>query len=197
MILQTRNRKRALFKLMIEEEQLKSQRADDEGEAKRGPATSLTVAARNRLTSLLIAKSVAEAAFVAVLALVFYFTAFPPFYRGWGEATADARIAGWAVNEAAPWDRVKVYLFVDGNFVAYGVASLSRPDVSAAGYARDEWHGYAFDLPPLQNGEHEARVYAVHESAGGARRTLQLLGKPIRFRVEADSIKALPDAGTN
>ena len=182
---------------MVKEEQLKSQRADDESEAGRASSTTLSVAARSRLSYLLIAKSVAEAAFVAVLALVFYFTTFPPYYRGWGEATADARIAGWAVNEAAPWDRVHVYLFIDGGFVAYGVAALSRPDVSAAGYAKDEWHGYAFDLPPLANGEHEARIYAGHESAEGTRRTLQLLGNPIRFRVQAHSIEALPNVGTN
>jgi len=172
---------------MIEERQLKFERADDEGEAETVPSRALTSAARNRLTYLLIAKSIAEAAFVAVLALVFYFTTFPPYYRGWYEVTDDARLAGWAVNEAAPWDRVEVYLFIDGNFVARTVANLSRPDVSASGYAKDEWHGYVFDLPPLEKGEHEARVYAIHESAEGARRTLQLLGKPIPFRMEANA----------
>lgn len=172
---------------MIEEQQLKMERVDDEGETGSLPSKTLSPAARQRLTYLLIAKSIAEAAFVAVLALVFYFTAFPPYYRGWGEATADARIAGWAVNEAAPWERVEVYLFIDGSFVARGVANLSRPDVSAAGYAKDEWHGYVFNLPQLEMGEHEASVYAIHESAEGARRTLQLLGKPIPFRLEKDA----------
>ena len=172
---------------MIEEEQLKFESGADEGETSIEASRTLSAAARNRLTYLLIAKSIAEAAFIAVLALVFYFTAFPPFYRGWGEATADARIAGWAVNEAAPWNRVEVYLFIDGNFVARGVANLSRPDVSASGYAKDEWHGYVFDLPPLEKGEHEARIYAIHESAEGARRTLQLLGNPIPFRLETDA----------
>lgn len=176
---------------MIQEENLKSESAQDESDTNTGLSATLSPGARNRLTYLLIAKSIAEAAFVAVLALVFYFTAFPPFYRGWGEATADARIAGWAVNEAAPWDRVDVYLFVDGNFVARGVANLSRPDVSASGYAKDEWHGYVFELPPLEKGEHEARVYAIHESAEGTRRTLQLLGKPIPFRLEADATGGL------
>jgi hypothetical protein len=138
---------------------------------------------------LLIGKSVAEAVFVSVLALVFYFTAFPPYYRGWGEATARG-IEGWAVNDRAPWDRVEVYLFIDGRFVAAGTANLSRPDVRAAGYAKDEWHGYAFDLPPLENGEHEASVYAIHGSGAGSRYTLQLLGKPVRFRLEAQGVLA-------
>ncbi|HYY58987.1 MAG TPA: hypothetical protein VE842_16780, partial [Pyrinomonadaceae bacterium] len=57
-------------------------------------------------------------------------------------------------------------------------------DVQKAGYAVDEWHGYAFDLPPLSDGEHEARVYALQGSGEGARYTLQLLGKPIRFHID-------------
>jgi len=40
-----------------------------------------------------------------------------------------------------------------------------------------------FKSPPLPNGEHEAQVYAVHVS-GHARRTLQLIGKPLRFHIE-------------
>ena len=39
---------------------------------------------------------------------------------------------------------------------------------------------------PCHEGLHEARVYALHGSAGGARYTLQLLGDPIRFVVATD-----------
>lgn len=172
---------------MIEEAQSELNKVGAEGATLPQSSHVLSLASRSRLAYLLIAKSIAEVALVAALALVFYFTAFPPYYRGWGEATAQNSIAGWAVNEAAPWDRVEVYLFIDGRFVANGRADLSRPDVSGAGYAVDEWHGYVFDLPPLETGEHVAHVYAIHRSAGGARQTLQLLGNPIRFRVEADS----------
>jgi hypothetical protein len=38
----------------------------------------------------------------------------------------------------------------------------------------------------LANGEHEARVYAVHRGASTARRTLQIIGKPLRFRVDSN-----------
>lgn len=149
-----------------------------------GPARRLDDAARRRLTRLLLGKTLAELIFVSVLALAFYFAAFPPYYRGWGEVTARG-IEGWAVNDRDPWQRVEVYLFVDGRFVARQTAGLSRPDVRAAGFAADEWHGYAFALPALENGEHEASVYALHGSGEGARYTLQLLGNPVRFRVEA------------
>lgn len=181
---------------MVEEEQVGLNNAGEDGQSEAKGPRLLSPASRTGLIYLLIAKSIAETIFVAVLALTFYFTAFPPYYRGWGEATAQHSIAGWAVNEAAPWDRVEVYLFIDDRFVASRRADLSRPDVSGAGYARDEWHGYVFDLPPLEKGEHVAHVYAIHKSGEGTRQTLQLLGNPIRFRVEADSAQASPGAGT-
>jgi hypothetical protein len=80
-----------------------------------------------------------------------------------------------------------VQLYIDGRFVASRVADLSRPDVKAAGRALDEWHGFSFETPPLDPGEHVARVYVVHESGEGVRRTLQLLGDPKRFRVEKET----------
>jgi hypothetical protein len=90
------------------------------------------------------------------------------------------------VNNAAPWDRVQVQLFIDGKFIGTDAARLPRPDVLAAGWSSDEWHGYSFGLSRLPEGLHEARVYALHGSGGGARYTLQLLGDPIRFVVNAD-----------
>jgi len=133
-----------------------------------------------KLINFLIGKSILETVLVATIAVGFYITAFPPYFHGWGEATSSA-IAGWAVNDDAPWERVTVQLFVDGHFLATQQASLSRPDVSGAGWSKDEWHGYQFTLPTLSVGPHEARVYALHESAGGSRQTLQQLGDPILF----------------
>ena len=138
-----------------------------------------------KLLRLLIWKSIAETLFVAVLAVGFFFTTFPPYFHGFGEATPDT-ISGWAVNNRLPWDRVEVQLFIDDQFVASGLANLSRPDVQKAGWAQDEWHGFSFPVSKLSVGIHEASVYAVHESGGGIRRTLQLLGYPIRFSVDAE-----------
>jgi hypothetical protein len=138
---------------------------------------------KSKLINFLIGKSILETVLVGTIAVGFYINAFPPHFHGWGEATPSA-IAGWAVNDVAPWERVSVQLFVDGNFVATQQASLSRPDVSAAGWAKDEWHGYSFTLPKLSMGQHEARVYALHESGRGIRQTLQQLGDAIRFAVD-------------
>ncbi|MEO8435351.1 MAG: hypothetical protein ABI596_10690 [Pyrinomonadaceae bacterium] len=136
---------------------------------------------------MLIAKSITETLLVGTIVVVFYFTLFPPYFRGWGEVTSH-EIAGWAVNEAAPWERVEVQLFIDGRFVASGRANLSRPDVMAAGWSADEWHGYSFAPTSLAQGEHIAQVYAMNSERTGQRRTLQQLGDPIRFVVNSNGV---------
>lgn len=142
---------------------------------------------KSHLVNLLIAKSVLDTILVGTIALVVYLNAFPPTFHGWGEAvTTPQSIAGWVVNDSDPWRRVEVQLFIDGKLVDTQVAHLSRPDVVAAGWARDEWHGYSFPLTGLSPGTHEARVYALHSSGKGARYSLQLLGDPIKFEVRMD-----------
>jgi len=135
------------------------------------------------LVHVLVGKSIVESLLVGALAVFTFMSVLPPYFHGWGEL-ADTRISGWVVNNAAPWDRVEVQLFVDGRFVASGIADESRPDVLAAGWSKDEWHGYAFAISSLHPGSHEARVYAVHDSGAGVRKALQLVGDPIRFSVE-------------
>jgi len=140
-----------------------------------------------RLVNLLIAKSILETILVGTIAVVVYVNAFPPTFHGWGEAvTGTKRISGWVVHDSDPWRRVEVQLFVDGKLIGTQVAHLSRPDVVAAGWSKDEWHGYSFEVVRLAAGQHEARVYALHSSGSGARYTLQMLGDPIRFEVNAD-----------
>lgn len=143
------------------------------------------------LVHVLIGKSLLETLLVGALALHGFMSVVPPFFHGWGEVTSSG-IAGWAVNNAAPWDRVEVELFIDGKFAGRTVAHQSRPDVSAAGWAKDEWHGYAFPVTSAGIGRHEARVYALHHVADGARKSLQLLGEPITFVVNEKGQLAVP-----
>lgn len=144
----------------------------------------------NRLTNALIGKSIAETLFVGTLAILAYFTIVPPVFHGWGEIL-DESIVGWAINDADPWGRVEVHLYVDDQFVGKQAASLARPDVRAAGWANDDWHGYRFSLPAFPPGVHEARVYARHDSGNETRKSLQMLGEPIRFSVDANR-KVIP-----
>ena len=139
----------------------------------------------SRLSNALIGKSIAETLFVGVLAIFAYFTIVPPVFHGWGEILDDS-IVGWAVNDSDPWGRVEVYLYVDDQFVAKQVASQSRTDVKAAGWANDDWHGYKFILPPFPPGVHEARLYALHDSGKGTRKSLQMLGDPVGFTADSN-----------
>lgn len=138
------------------------------------------------LVQLLIGKSVLEALLVGALAVVTFINILPPFFHGWGEVT-DQGISGWIVNDAAPWQRVEVQLFIGGKFVAATVANQARPDVLAAGWSKDQWHGYTFLFPSVASvprGLQEARVYALHDSGGGARKSLQLVGDPLLVFVD-------------
>ena len=139
------------------------------------------------LVNVLIGKSILETLLVGGLAVFSLMTILPPYFHGWGEVT-NSGISGWAVNNASPWERVEVQLFVDGKFFAAGVADKYRPDVSAAGLANDPWHGYVFPITSLAVGSHEARVYAVHDSGRGARKSLQLLGDPIPIVVNENGM---------
>lgn len=148
-----------------------------------------------RLVHLLIGKSIIETLLVGALAVFTFITVLPPYFHGWGEVT-ESGISGWAVNNAAPWERVEVQLFVDGQFVAHAVANQPRPDVLTAGWAKDEWHGYSFGNTSLPAGLHQARIYALHASGGDVRKSLQLLGNPIIFTVGNDG-KPSPVVRTN
>ncbi|HWN11600.1 MAG TPA: hypothetical protein VNO50_20395 [Pyrinomonadaceae bacterium] len=137
------------------------------------------------LVHILIGKSILETLLVGTLAVFTYITILPPYFHGWGEIT-ETGVSGWAVNHAEPWARVEIQLFIDGRFIAQSVANKSRPDVLAAGWSKDEWHGYVIPISSLAQGTHEARVYALHHSGEGARKSLQLLGSPIPFSIDAN-----------
>jgi hypothetical protein len=137
------------------------------------------------LVHVLIGKSILETLFVGSLAVIAFLSVLPPYFHGWGEVTDDG-IAGWAVDNGSPWERVEVQLFIDGKFFGTVVANQSRPDVSAAGWALDEWHGYSFIINSLNAGPHELRVYALRNSGNATRKSLQLLGTPLPFVVGTD-----------
>ena len=120
------------------------------------------------------------------------YRAFRPSFRGFGEVTGRGEVAGWAVDASRPGERVEVQLYVDGRFAAHGVAELPRPDVLAAGRTSDASCGYSFPLPPLAEGAHEARVYALHAADSGGLPTLRQLGKALGFRTGADGRVAAP-----
>jgi hypothetical protein len=140
--------------------------------------------ARRRLSNLLLAKATFDLLFVCALAASFYYAAFRPSFRGALDHADATSVRGWVVDKRDPARRVEVHLYVDGRFALAGRADAPRPDVQARGYAADTHHGFVLRLAPLPPGEHEARVYAAHESAAGRRRTLQQIGDALRFKTE-------------
>jgi len=140
----------------------------------------------NKLTNALIGKSVLETLFIGAVAIWFFFSAFPPYFRGRSEVAAT-NIAGWATNQAAPYERVQVQLFIDGVFVGTTFANQSRPDVREDGWAADNWHGYTFPIMGLAPGLHEARSYAVY-SVDNSRQAMQLLGEPLDFVIQESGL---------
>src|SRR5712691_4205466 len=141
---------------------------------------------RSKLVHLLISKSMAEALLVTAIAVVFYFSTTNRNLHGVLDRADNQTVTGWVVDEEHSAKRVEVQLFIDDTFIADAAADQFRPDVHEAKRAEDDWHGFVFQTPALRTGEHEARVYAVHSNGAGARRTLQLIGKPYRFRIEVN-----------
>ena len=139
---------------------------------------------RARLIHLLISKSMAEALLITAVAVGFYFATTNPNLGGVLDDADKSSVTGWAVDEANPATRVEVQLFIDNVFAGDVTANQYRQDVHAAKRADDDWHGFVFKTPPLAPGDHQARVYAVHSNSAGARRTLQLIGKPYLFRID-------------
>ena len=127
-------------------------------------------ARRARLMKLLLAKLTLDVLFVAALAVYTHADAFRPFYSGSLDYADSRSVRGWVVDRSEPSAAVEVQLYVDGRFIADALADEPRPDVSEKGFAQDEHHGFVFRVEATQPGEHEARVYAVHASHGGARR---------------------------
>lgn len=139
-----------------------------------------------RLTYFLIVKSIIDVLFVSILAFSFYLAAFPPYLKGWVDDANSRWIRGWVINNADLDEDVETQLYIDGRFIESQAANKPRPDIVASQLAENEKHGFFYLTPALEEGEHEARIYAVHESGQGARRTLQLIGKPFRFMTEAN-----------
>ena len=144
----------------------------------------MKIRSRSKLLHLLLSKSMAEALLVTAVAVGFYFSTTNRHLRGVLDRADNQTVTGWVVDEAQPATRVEVQLFIDEKFTAGAVAGGFRPDVHEARRANDDWHGFVFQTPSLPAGEHEARVYALYSGGAGTRRTLQLVGKPFRFRIE-------------
>lgn len=131
---------------------------------------------------MLLAKAVLDFVLVVWLAVSFYFAAFVPVGEGRIEKI-DGELRGRFV--ASRQERGgEVQLFVDG--VYFGASRVScgaeemKPDARRAAGCE-----FSFALPPLAAGDHEAAAYVSGADVGEARRSLRIIGEPVRFRIES------------
>ena len=140
---------------------------------------------RGTFVRLLIGKSIVEALLATTVAAGVFLATTNPNLRGWLDQADGNTISGWAVDDGNAGRRVDVQLFIDDKFIEQRAANELRADVHRTNRAQDDWHGFIFKTPVLAAGEHEARVYVLPSGAISARRTLQIIGNPLRFRSDA------------
>ena len=147
-------------------------RLSSEGNA-RWPST------RRRLAALVAVKLALDLLFVGAFALYAHDAAYRRGFDGALEHADGRGARGWVVDLERPGADVEVQLFLNGEFAASSVARGPRADESGRASQDDGRRHFAFEF--RRSGEYEARVYAVREGRGGARRTLQQVGGPLNF----------------
>jgi hypothetical protein len=142
-----------------------------------GLRVPFTVRARGRLVKLIAAKLALDLLFVCCIAVYTHAVTYRTGFEGELEHADGLRVGGWVVDRERPGAPVEMQLFLDGHFAA----SLVAGEPASGDSSGDGRRAFVFRFEQPRYGEHEARVYAVREGRGGARRTLQQIGDPRRF----------------
>ncbi|HEX8147553.1 MAG TPA: hypothetical protein VF591_10265 [Pyrinomonadaceae bacterium] len=140
--------------------------------------------ARRRLAKLVAAKLALDLLFVCGLAVYAHAVTYRTDFDGELEHADGLSVSGWVVDLERPGSPVEVQLFLDGRFAAAVLASEAVSDdtpVDSAGRGR---RAFVFRFERPRPGAYEARVYAVREGRGGARRTLRQIGDPRGFNLK-------------
>ena len=132
-----------------------------------------------RLVKLIAAKLALDLLFVCGLAFYTHSVTFERGFEGALEHVDGRGARGWAADLEQPGEPVEVQLFLNGEFVASATATEARPDDASSGPSGSVRRSFVIEF--YRTGEYEARVYAVREGRGGARRVLQQIGEPKRF----------------
>ena len=134
--------------------------------------------ARGRLLKLITAKLALDLLFVCGLAVYTHAVTYRDSFAGALEHADGRGASGWVEDLEQPGSDVEVQLFLNGQFAA---ATLASEPVSGDSHTQGR-RSFVFRFEQPRYGEYEARVYAVREGRGGARRTLQQLGDPQYFQ---------------
>lgn len=140
---------------------------------------ALTPEAKGRIRRLLVAKAALETLFVVALASAFFYVNWNPRVDGSVASDGQTRVEGWVAGARGEGEPLEVQLFIDGHFVA---STTAGGEPRAGRETPTGARGFSFDLPRLQPGEHEARVYVVHVGGGRMRLALHPVGAAVRIR---------------
>jgi hypothetical protein len=138
--------------------------------------------ARRRLAKLVAVKLALDLLFVCGLAIYTHTVTYRAGFEGELEQADGLGARGWVVDLEQPGATVEVQLFLNGQFTASASASEPVPGEAAGHSSGRERRAFVFRFEQPRYGEQEARVYAVREGLGGARRTLQQLGGARNFQ---------------
>jgi len=133
---------------------------------------------RGRLVKLIAAKLALDLLFVCGLAAYTHAVTFGRGFDGGLERSDSLGASGWVADLERPDSPVELQLFLNGEFAAATTVSEPVPGDSHTQGRR----AFVFRFEQPRYGEYEARVYAVREGRGGARRTLQQIGGPRGFK---------------
>ena len=142
-----------------------------------GPAARV----RGRLVKLIAAKLALDLLFVCGLAAYTHAVTFGRGFEGELERASGLEVGGWVVDLEQPGAPVELQLFIDGSFAAATLAGAPASDGAPVDSAEHGRRAFVFRFERPRRGRSEARVYAVREGRGGARRTLQQVGDPLHF----------------
>lgn len=169
-------------------------------------APSLSTSTRTRLKRSLLLKAAIEALFIFTLALSFYLNEIRAPFNGAIDSFDGRTLTGW-VEEAEGQARVEVQLFIDGRFISSvnaehhkdfnGVASESADVRAKSGPYEKESASvdverdlsrkrlrFFFEIPVLEEGEHEASVFAAM-NRDSKNLTLKRIGDVMRYQTGA------------
>ncbi len=130
---------------------------------------------RGRLSKLVAAKLALDLLFVCALAVYTHAVTYRAGFDGELEHADGLGARGWVADLERGDSPVELQLFLNGRFAAAAFAG----EPASGGEGR---RVFVFQFAQPRYGEYEARVYAVREGRGGARRTLRQVGGPRSFQ---------------
>lgn len=86
--------------------------------------------------------------------------------RGTLDNATPGLISGWVYDADAGAEPVEVHIYIDGQHRGSVLANDERVDLVAAGAAADAYHGFTWNPPMLDPGEHTVSAWAINAGGG-------------------------------